>query len=111
MSKVTPQSVVDMLVQRAQVRKETDAEMLDQFFGEMEQHSDAYKLWTGEVPKTLVINPEIVGKLSRFEGFYQRKELKALVPAHAPVVRNLRLAHGVVFILEDLDEPFYHFEG
>lgn len=87
-----------------------DSAKLDIFFSEMEQHATSYKLWTSEEPKTLVINPDIVGKLARMEGFYQRKELASLVAAHSPVVRHFRLSFGVVFIREDWDEKFYHFE-
>lgn len=107
MGKVESQSIVDKLIAKAQ---ESAANQLDFFFHEMENHNLSYYHWTGQTPKTLVVNPEIIGHLSRIEGFYQREELRALVPAYAPVVRNIRLSHGVVFIQEDIDEPFYHFE-
>jgi len=87
-----------------------EKELLDRFFTDLTQFMENYIFWTSEVPKTLVINPDIIGKLSRMEGFYEREELKSLVPAHAPVVRYFRLKYGVVELYEDYEEKFLHFE-
>lgn len=83
---------------------------LNSFFEQLEHHAAAYVEWTSEVPKIFVVNPDIIGRLSREEGFFQRPELRALVPAHSPMVRYIRLNVGVVTIREDWDEKFYHFE-
>jgi hypothetical protein len=92
-----------------------DKATLDRFFTDLNQFLDDYLFWTGEFPSTLIMNPDIIGKLSRVEGFYQRKELESLVPAHAPVVRFFRLQPSegepvIVQIYEDWEEKFLHFE-
>jgi hypothetical protein len=83
---------------------------LDKFFSQLNTHEQAYVEWTSEVPKRLYVNPETLGKLAAMDGFYQRPELASMVPAHSPLVRNLKLQFGVVTIIEDWEEKFYHFE-
>lgn len=84
------------------------------FFQGLRDHAIQFILWTSEAPTRLVINPDIIGRLSRVEGFYQREELKSLVPANAPVVRNIRIplpgGELIVEIYDDYDEKFFHFE-
>lgn len=80
------------------------------FFIQLEDLELYYIEWVGEVPKLLVINPDIVGALSKVEGFYQRPELQAEITLYAPVVRYLKLRHCVVTLQEDYDELFLHFE-
>ena len=88
---------------------------LNDFFARLHDYAMEFEKWTGMRPKRLVINPDIIGRISRIEGFYQRPELTSLVPQHAPVVRYIRLfPHNVVpwivEIQEDWGESFYHFE-
>jgi hypothetical protein len=83
---------------------------LNKFFEELLALENFYVAWVGDVPKLLVINPDIIGALAKVEGFYQRPELEAKVTLHAPVVRYLKLKHCVVTIQEDYDELFLHFE-
>jgi hypothetical protein len=89
---------------------DNEQDQMARFFERLVNFADEFHEWTSEAPKLLVINPDIVGKLSRIEGFYQRPELEALVPEHAPVVRHFRLPFGVVEIYEDFEEKFLHFE-
>jgi hypothetical protein len=84
--------------------------MLEEFFRHLKVHAEVYLLWTSEVPKTLVINPEILAQLSKIEGFYQREELSAQVTTHSPIVRHFKIPFGVVLIREDWEEKLYHFE-
>lgn len=84
---------------------------LAEFFSDITRFGWDYVQWTSEIPKTLRINPDIIGKLSRIEGFYQRDEVKnAEITAHAPVVRRFNLPFGVVELYEDYEEKFLHFE-
>lgn len=92
-----------------------DQELLDRFFTDLNQLMEDYMFWTEEKPKMLAINPGIVSKLSRLRGFYERPELRALVPAHAPVVRYFRLITSegeevVVTLYDDWQEKYLHFE-
>jgi hypothetical protein len=89
----------------------TDKEILTEFFDDLNRFGQDYIQWTKELPKTLVVNPDIIGKLSRLDGFYQRDEIKNVeVTAASPVVRRMNLAFGIVFLDEDWDEKFMHFE-
>jgi hypothetical protein len=89
----------------------TDKEILQEFFDDLNRFGQDYIQWTKELPKTLVVNPDIIGKLSRLDGFYQREEIKNVeVTAASPVVRRMNLAFGIVFLDEDWDEKFMHFE-
>lgn len=81
-----------------------------EFFDELKQLEAQYIKWTGELPKRLVISPEIIRSLSRVEGFYQRPELKAEVTAYSPMVRYFKLNQCVVTLAEDYEEKFIHFE-
>jgi hypothetical protein len=92
------------------VDKLTPTETLNKFFVPMLAHANAYHAWTNELPKTIVINPDILVALAKTEGFYQRPELAAMVSAHSPIVRYFKLPMCVVMIREDWDEKFYHFE-
>lgn len=83
---------------------------MNDFFEHLKQMGAWYVSWVGEKPKELVINPDIIGKLSRIAGFYQRPELATQVDMHAPVIRNLDLGFGVVTIYEDYTEKFFHFD-
>jgi hypothetical protein len=92
------------------VNRELGAEDMDAFFKQIAELETHYTYWTNEVPKRLVINPDIIGKLARIPGFYQRPELQSEVTLHAPVVRYLKLANTVVTLQEDYDEKYLHFE-
>lgn len=84
---------------------------LEEFFGDVNRFGHDFIQWTDEVPKLLVINPDIIAKLSRLPGFYERPEVKNTeVTAHSPVIRRLNLDFSVVEIYEDWDEKFLHFE-
>lgn len=84
--------------------------LLDQFFADLQTTAKSYCYWVKQVPENLYINPEILAKLSKIEGFYQRPELQVQVSAHAPIVRYINLKDvGVVFIVEDYSEKFFHF--
>jgi len=83
---------------------------LSTFFKNLDELGKWYVEVTSEVPKKLFINPEVVGKLARIEGFYQRPELRGIVPAHAPLVRYFKLSFGVVLLVDDWEERFLHFD-
>lgn len=83
---------------------------LDDFFANLNVLGEMFTRYTGEVPKRLNVNPDIIGKMSTVEGFFQREELQGLVPAHAPVIRYLKLKFGVVMLYDDWQEKFLHFE-
>lgn len=83
---------------------------MDEFFTMLISLSEDYKKWVGKYPNSLVINPDIVGKLSRVEGFYQRQELGTEVSLHAPLIRFFKLKDIVVLLIEDYDEQFLHFD-
>lgn len=88
-----------------------DKESLSIFFEHITQLGDDFSHWTGEVPKMLVINPDIIAKLARVEGFYQREEVKnAEVTAASPIVRRLNLPFGIVTLYEDWEEKYLHYE-
>lgn len=91
-----------------------EIKLMDDFFLNMLAQAVAFTHWVDGLPKLLIINPDIIGKLSRIKGFYERPELRALVPAHAPVVRYIRLVlpqeEVILKIIDDWDETFYHFE-
>lgn len=88
-----------------------DKDQLTTFFEHITMLGDDFAHWTGETPQTLVINPDIIAKLSRVEGFYQREEVKnAEVTAAAPIVRRLNLPFGVVMLYEDWEEKYLHYE-
>jgi hypothetical protein len=85
--------------------------ILASFFAGLQAHADQFVKWTSEAPKALVINPDIIQRLSKIEGFYQRDEVKnAEITAHAPIVRRFNLTFGTVMIYEEYDEKLYHFE-
>lgn len=84
--------------------------MLDRFFTQLKELLAHYREWTEEVPKKLVINPDILRKLAKIEGFYQRPELQGEITAHSPVVRYFKLGEIVVLLDEDWAEKFLHFE-
>lgn len=93
------------------VDKSQEAKLnLDEFFAHINELGKWFTHYTSEEPKRLFINPEIIAKMSRVEGFYQRKELMGIVPAHAPIVRYFRLDCGVVTIVDDWEEKFLHYE-
>lgn len=83
---------------------------LDKFFRHLNELGKWYTHYTSEVPKNLIINPDIVAAMSKVEGFYQRSELQASVTAFSPVVRYFKLDFGVVMLIDDWDEKFLHFE-
>jgi len=85
-------------------------EDLDLFFKQLNELESQYIYWAQEPPKKLIINPGIIAKLARVEGFYQRPELQSTVTIYAPVVRHFKLEHTVVTIREDYDENYLHFE-
>lgn len=85
-------------------------EQLDQFFNRLDNLGKWYCESTSEVPKNLFVNPAIIGKLARLDGFYQRPELAGIVPAHAPLVRYFKLSFGVVLLVDDYEEKFLHFD-
>lgn len=88
-----------------------DKDTLDRFFDQLKETEAHFMEWTGGRPLTLTIDPDIIRRLSRIEGFYQRPEVsEAQVTKHAPVIRYLKLNLGVVTIDEDYEEVFYHFE-
>lgn len=88
-----------------------DSEKLSVFFDHMKSHAAHFYDYTGDNPKLLVINPEVIAKLSRLDGFYHRPEVKnAEITAHAPVVRRFNLTFGTVELYEDYEEKLYHFE-
>ena len=87
----------------------TPEDMLD-FFNLLKAMETNYTYWTGVLPKKLIISFDILRRLSKVTGFYQRPELKAEVTAFSPIVRYFRLTHGVVTIQEDYEELFFHFE-
>jgi hypothetical protein len=84
---------------------------LDAFFLPMIAHAEAFTQWTDKLPKYLIINPDILTRLSRIEGFYQRPEVASMVSAHAPIVRYFKLPMCTVMIHESPEEDFYHFES
>ena len=88
----------------------SDKQRLDDFFNRLIEHLQWYQEMTSEVPKHLVVNPDIIGDLSRIEGFYQREELGGIVTVYSPLVRYFKLRDCVVMIVEDVDEKFLHFE-
>ena len=83
---------------------------LDAFFEQLIDLETFYVSWVNDVPKLLVINPDIIGALSKVTGFYQRSELNAEVTMHAPVIRYFKLKQCVVTLQEDYDELFLHLE-
>jgi len=85
-------------------------ENMEDFFNLLKATETNYVYWTGVLPKKLIISFDILKKLSKVTGFYQRPELKAEVTAFSPIVRYFRLTHGVVTIQEDYEELFFHFE-
>jgi hypothetical protein len=87
-----------------------DEKLLDAFFEQLCEIGKWHTFWTSEAPKELIINPDIIQKLSRLDGFYQRQELRAEVTASAPVVRYFNLDFGIVTIIDDWDEKYLHFE-
>ena len=86
------------------------ANELDDFFRRLTELGEWYTEQTGVVPNELAVNPDIIGKLSKIEGFYQRPELRGMVTAHAPVVRYMTLDFGVVMLVDDWSEDFLRFE-
>lgn len=83
---------------------------LDAFFNQLRELVTHYIHWTEEVPKKLVINPEIVGRLARVTGFYQRPELRSEVTTYAPIVRYFKIGETVLTLQEDYEEKFLHLE-
>lgn len=91
--------------------KDVEAKIqLGEFFQHLNTLGHMFTHYTSEAPKSLFINPDIVGHMSRIEGFYQRPELGTEVSAHAPIIRYFKLEFGVVLIVEDWEEKFLHFE-
>lgn len=90
--------------------KELTPADMDDFFKLLKASEINFEWWTGVLPKKLVIGSEIIRKLSKVTGFYQRPELKAEVTSYSPIVRFFKLTHTVVTIQEDYDELFFHFE-
>lgn len=92
------------------VKKAFTKEDMVNFFSYLDSTADVFYEWLGKEPKLLVINPDIIGALSRVEGFFQSEYLQAEVPAHAPIIRYFKLKLGVVTIYESYTEKFMHFE-
>jgi len=90
--------------------KELTPEDMNDFFILLKTMEAHYTYWTGVMPKKLIISFDILRRLSKVTGFYQRPELKAEVTAFSPIVRYFRLTVGVVTIQEDYEELFFHFE-
>lgn len=88
----------------------TAKKTLDDFFKQLSELGKWYIHYTSEAPKLLFISPNIIAQLAKVEGFYQRPELQGIVPAHAPVVRYLKLDFGVVMLVDDWEEKFLHYE-
>lgn len=88
----------------------TPREELEEFFFHLNTMGLIYKKYTSEVPTKIFVNPEVIAKMSKVDGFYQREELKGIVPAHTPIVRYFKLAFGVVMLVDDWEEKFLHFE-
>lgn len=90
----------------------SDREILDEFFAYLRETVDMYEQWVNRQPAKLFINPEIMRKLSKLEGFYQRPEVRsAEVTAHAPMVRRFRVnEHTVLTIYEAASESFLRIE-
>jgi len=91
--------------------KELTPTDMDDFFNLLKTSEVNFMYWTSVVPKRLIISPEILRKLSKVTGFYERPELRAEVTSYSPIVRYFRLTHVVVTIQEDFDELFFHFEA
>lgn len=85
-------------------------EQLDKFFGRLDEFGRYQQEMIGAYPKRLHINPEILRKLSKTEGFFQREELRTEVTTHSPIISRMKFPWGVVTIREDYEEPFLHFE-
>lgn len=83
---------------------------LDRFFQPLTANAMNFAEWTGQLPNKLVINPQIMQKLSRIDGFYQRRELSGQVSAHSPIIRYINVGIAVVTLQDDWGEVFYHFE-
>lgn len=83
---------------------------LDDFFTHLGELGKWYIHYTSEVPTKMFVNPEIIAKMAKVEGFYQRPELQGIVTAYAPVVRYFKLDFGVVMLVDDWEEKFLHFE-
>lgn len=91
--------------------KSTEAKQeLADFFSHLHELGKWYIHYTGNVPKNMFVNPEIIAKMARVEGFYQRPELQGMVTASAPVVRWLKMDFGMVTIVDDWTEKFLHYE-
>jgi len=90
---------------------ELTPEDMEEFFSLLKVSEANFEKWASVLPKTLVINPEIIRALSKVIGFYQRQELKAEVTTYSPIVRYFKLTNTVVTIQEDFDELFFHFEA
>lgn len=83
---------------------------IESFFLHVKELAHWFKYWTEEYPKEIVINPDIIGKLSRVDGFYEREEVKTQVDQHTRMIRRFSLDFGTVLIIEDWEEKFLHFE-
>jgi uncharacterized protein YihD (DUF1040 family) len=92
------------------VPKELDKQDMEDFFTHLVDLEAHFTYWTGNKPKKLVISSEILRKLSKVTGFYQRPELRSEVTAYSPVVRYFTLKNCVVTLQEDYEEPFMHLE-
>lgn len=89
----------------------TDEQSLDEFFSRLKAFYGWYKEMTGERPKLLVISPQLLQRLAKLEGFFQRPELGTEVTPYSPVVRRFKLTSDtVVELYEDPNEPFLHYE-
>lgn len=84
--------------------------VLQKFFNDLAKLAVDYIYWVGEPPKLLCINPEILARLSREPGFFQRPELQTEVTTHAPVVSRMQFDFGTVQIYERWEEKYLHFE-
>jgi hypothetical protein len=93
------------------VNKSAEAKKtLDDFFAHLNELGKWYIHYTSEVPKKIFVNPEIIARMARVEGFYQRPELQGMVTASAPVIRWLKMDFGMVLIVDDWEEKFLHYE-
>ena len=92
------------------IESQTDASQLEDFFGKLSDLGGWQFKMTGQHPKYLYINPLILQKLSKMDGFFHRQELSTQVTVHSPVISRMKFSFGVVEIIEDYEEPFLHFE-
>lgn len=90
--------------------EEFTQEDMQDFFSLLKVLESHFTRWSGQKPKILVISPEMLRKLSKVIGFYQRPELRSEVTAYSPIVRYFKLETTVVTIQEDYEEILFHFE-